>query len=120
MSQPEYDKEIQKISSYIHCYQINSPVAWKNAKSALLDALGCAVESLNSSKEVRQFVGPIITGTSVPNGFRLPGTADELDPLKGSFDLGSMIRYLDHNDAYPGAEWGHPSGMCATFYYRTI
>jgi 2-methylcitrate dehydratase PrpD len=60
--------------------------------------------------EARAIIGPVVPGTVVPNGFRLPGTSYQMDPLKGSFDLGSLIRYLDHNDAFPGAEWGHPSG----------
>ena len=56
-------------------------------------------------------IGPGWAGADVaPNGFKLPGTGYQLDPLKGAFDMGSMIRYLDHNDAFPGAEWGHPSG----------
>ena len=54
-------------------------------------------------------LGPVVAGTTVPNGFRLPGTSHQLDPVKGAFDLGTLIRYLDHNDAFPGAEWGHPS-----------
>ncbi|KAL8700118.1 MAG: hypothetical protein Q9201_005624 [Fulgogasparrea decipioides] len=104
-----YDQVLQDITQYVYDYEIESSRAWICAKRALLDALGCALETLAESEEVRALIGPINPGTSVPDGFRLPGTPYHLDPLKGAFDLGSLIRYLDHNDAYPGAEWGHPS-----------
>lgn len=104
-----YDKVLQEITKYVFHYQLNSSEAWERARIALLDALGCAIESLHVSPECAEIVGPVVPQTIVPNGFRLPGTCHQLDPMKGAFDLGTMIRYLDHNDAYPGAEWGHPS-----------
>ena len=105
-----YDQVIVGISDYVYDYQIQSPHAWTCAKIALLDALGCALETLTESEEARALLGPVVPGTTVVDGFRLPGTPYQLDILKGAFDLGSLIRYLDHNDAFPGAEWGHPSG----------
>lgn len=105
-----YDQILVDITSYVFNYEICSPKAFERAKIALLDALGCAFETLKQSPEARLVIGPVVPGTQVPNGFRLPGTSHELDPMKGAFDLGSLIRYLDHNDAFPGAEWGHPSG----------
>ena len=104
-----YDQALVDITSYVFHYNIDNSEARKRSRLALLDALGCAIESLHSSPECASLIGPIIPGTIVPNGFRLPGTRHQLDPMKGAFDLGSMIRYLDHNDALGGAEWGHPS-----------
>lgn len=105
-----YDQVLVDIVSYVFHYQVTSQRAWDRAKVALFDALGCAFETLKESQEARDLIGPIAEGTLVPNGFRLPGTSFQLDIVKGSFDLGSLIRYLDHSDALGGAEWGHPSG----------
>ncbi|TAQ91169.1 hypothetical protein B7494_g549 [Chlorociboria aeruginascens] len=105
-----YDEVLRSIITYAFEYEAPSSTAWVNAKAALVDSLGCAIESLETSKECAAMVGPVWAGAPVaPTGFKLPGTNFQLDPLKGAFDLGSMIRYLDHNDAFPGAEWGHPS-----------
>lgn len=110
-SSKPYDGVIIEIVDYAYDYDIQSLTAWVRAKATLLDALGAAFESLHTSTECAQLVGPTFPGTAAtPGGFRLPGTNYHLDILKGAFDLGSMIRYLDHNDAFPGAEWGHPSG----------
>lgn len=104
-----YDKVLLDITKYVFHYRLDSSEAWERARVALLDALGCGIESLHVSSECKKIIGPVVPQTIVPNGFRLPGTCHQLDPMKGAFDLGAMIRYLDHNDAYPGAEWGHPS-----------
>ncbi|MCJ1352237.1 MAG: hypothetical protein MMC33_002221 [Icmadophila ericetorum] len=104
-----YDKVLQDIATYVFHYEISSSQALNRARLALCDALGCAVETLSISSDVHHLIGPFIPGTIVPDGFRLVGTSHQLDPVKGAFDLGTLIRYLDHNDAYPGAEWGHPS-----------
>ncbi len=105
-----YDQIIVDITSYVFSYEVSSPKVFERAKTALLDSLGCAFETLKQSPQARLIIGPVVPGTEVPNGFKLPGTSYRLDPVKGAFDLGSLIRYLDHNDAFPGAEWGHPSG----------
>ncbi|KAF7330541.1 hypothetical protein MVEN_02493800 [Mycena venus] len=102
----QYDKLIQDITAYVYDYHISSPKAWNDARVALLDSMACAIESVPACSS---FIGPISEGTIVPNGFPLPGTPHILDPQKAAFDLGSLIRYLDHSDAFPGKEWGHPS-----------
>lgn len=110
-SNEEFDQVISKIADYVYDFEIKSDKALTNAKVALLDALGCAYECLALSEACRKLVGPIYPGTAiVPNGFKLPGTRYQLDMMKGAFDMGVLIRYLDHNDAFFGAEWGHPSG----------
>ena len=108
-SPKSYDRILLDIARYIYHYEITNPLAYKRARYALLDALGCANESLHISPDAIAMIGPIVPGSVIPNGFKLPGTRYQLDPMKGAFDLGTLIRYLDHNDAYPGAEWGHPS-----------
>ncbi|GCB23243.1 2-methylcitrate dehydratase [Aspergillus awamori] len=109
-SRKPYDAVIQAIVDYVYDYQIATDNAWARAKVALMDALGAALESIHTSPQCAQLVGPAFPIAPATSGlFRLPGTAYQLDILKGAFDLGAMIRYLDHNDAFPGAEWGHPS-----------
>lgn len=106
-----YDEVITKIVDYAYNADIVSPIAWVRAKATLLDALGAAFEGVHTSEECRKLLGPTLGSPAViPGGFRVPGTSNQLDILKGAFDMGAMIRYLDHNDAFPGAEWGHPSG----------
>ncbi|PLN83680.1 MmgE/PrpD family protein [Aspergillus taichungensis] len=105
-----YDAPISAIADYIHNYSMTDPTAFTSARTALLDALGCAIETASKSPDCRAMLGPLVPGTIVPNGFRVPGTAYTVDPVKGAFDMGVLIRYLDHNDALGGAEWGHPSG----------
>lgn len=114
MARP-YDKPITDIAHYVHHYQIQDQAALKSARVALLDAMGCAIETASKSEECQKLLGPPISGTTVPDGFRVPGTKHQMDPVKGAFDLGVLIRYLDHNDALGGAEWGHPSGIRPSF-----
>ncbi|KZT09242.1 putative 2-methylcitrate dehydratase [Laetiporus sulphureus 93-53] len=102
----QYDAIIQSITDYVFDYEVTTPKAWKRARIALLDSLGCAIESVPACAS---FIGPVTRGASAPSGFPLPGTPYVLDLLKACFDFGSLIRYLDHSDAFPGAEWGHPS-----------
>jgi 2-methylcitrate dehydratase len=109
-----YDTVIVDIATYVYRYPLScviNPKAFRYARIALLDAMGCAIETLSKSADCRAIVGPIVPGTITPDGFKLPGTSYQLDPLKGAFDMGTAIRYLDHNDAFAGADWGHPSGM---------
>lgn len=106
-----YDQYMIDIVEYFH-----KPISFPGharyrAQLAILDSLGCAIETSVQSAECRALLGPVVAGTVVPNGCRLPGTAFQLDPLKAAFDLGAMIRYMDHNDGYTGWEWGHPSDM---------
>lgn len=105
-----WDQVLVDIKDYVFHYKIESANAWRTSRTALLDSLACAIESICTSAECRNLLGPIVPGTVTPDGFRLPGTSYQLDPAKGAFDLGTAIRYLDHNDALGGADWGHPSG----------
>lgn len=110
-SQKPYDEVINLIVDYAYDYEVASEAAWLRSKMALIDSLGVAIESLVKSKECESLIKPLLPGaTNVTGGFRLPGTSYSLDVLQGAFNMGAMIRYLDHNDAFPGAEWGHPSG----------
>ena len=110
-SQRPYDEVINLIVDYAYDYEVKSEAAWARSKMALIDSYGVAIESLVKSKECESLIKPLLPGaTNVTGGFRLPGTSYSLDVLQGAFNMGAMIRYLDHNDAFPGAEWGHPSG----------
>ncbi|PWY82046.1 2-methylcitrate dehydratase [Aspergillus heteromorphus CBS 117.55] len=104
-----FDPIIRNIVHYVYHGEITDEKVYQRARVALLDALGCIIETLHLSPDCRDLVGPIVPGIIVPGGVRIPGTEHTVDPLKGAFDLGALIRYLDHNDAYAGAEWGHPS-----------
>ena len=107
-----YDQIITDIVEYAYDFKIDSSFAWERAKLTLLDAMGAAFESLDCSPDCVRMIRPSFPGEAiVSGGFRLPGTLYQLDVQKGAFALGSMIRFLDHNDAFPGAEWGHPSGI---------
>ena len=107
-----YDQIITDIVEYAYDFEIDSSIAWDRAKATLLDAMGAAFESLQCSPDCARLIRPSFPGeASISGGFRLPGTSYQLDVLKGAFAFGSMIRFLDHNDAFPGAEWGHPSGI---------
>ncbi|KAM0806523.1 putative 2-methylcitrate dehydratase [Seiridium cardinale] len=114
-----YDDVIHLIVDYAYNFDTPSHAALTRAKAALLDSLGAAIESLNTSKECAALVGPLWPNQAgaVSGAFRLPGTKHSLDLLKGAFDLGATIRYLDHNDAFAGAEWGHPSGEFDNHYF---
>merc|ERR1712000_145385 len=104
----EYDPEIKDIASYVHNTPIDSDLAFDTARFVFLDTLGCGLEGLRF-KECTKLLGPIVEGTVVPNGARVPGTPFQLDPVSGAFNIGAMIRWLDYNDCWLAAEWGHPS-----------
>lgn len=107
----EYDRLLVEIVDYTYSADHSADTeALRCAKLSFLDAIGCAAESIATSSECRALTGPYIVGTTVPNGFKLPGTSVVLDPVKGAFDFSVLIRYLDRNDAFTGLEWGHPSG----------
>ncbi len=114
---PEADREMAEIADYVLDYLIDSDEAYAIACYVLLDALGCAFLAL-SFPECTRLLGPFVEGTSVPLGARVPGTRYVLDPVKGAFDIGILIRWLDYNDTWLAAEWGHPSdnlgGILAT------
>lgn len=102
------DQVLVDIVDYVLKYDIQSPQAYETACHSLIDALGCALEALDYPA-CRRLLGPIVPGTMVPNGARVPGTNYRLDPVQAAFNIGSMIRWLDFNDTWLAAEWGHPS-----------
>lgn len=106
------DKVIVDIFDYVYENHIFSPLSYARARLLLLDAFGCAMETLQNSA-TRSILGPYVPGTTIANGFHLPGTSIVNDPAKGAFDFGTLIRYLDHNDALGGVEWSHPSDSLA-------
>ena len=107
-SRPDPDELIIQIADYVMDYEIQSDEAYETAKSCLIDTLGCGLLAL-SFPACTKLLGPIVEGTAVPYGVRVPGTSNLLDPVKGAFDIGCIIRWLDFNDTWLAAEWGHPS-----------
>ena len=107
-SNQEFDQEIIDIVDYVRDFQITSDVAYETAFNCLLDTIGCGLEALEY-EACRKLLGPIVAQTKVENGVRVPGTNFELDPVQGAFNIGAMIRWLDFNDTWLAAEWGHPS-----------
>ena len=107
-SRPDPDELIIQIADYVMDYEIQSDEAYETAKSCLIDTLGCGLLAL-SFPACTKLLGPIVEGTAVPYGVRVPGTTNLLDPVKGAFDIGCIIRWLDFNDTWLAAEWGHPS-----------
>ena len=105
---PEPDKVLTDIADYVSRYQIESKEAYETARYCLMDTLGCGLEAL-SYPACAKLMGPIVPGTIVPNGARVPGTSFQLDPVMAAFNIGCMIRWLDFNDTWLAAEWGHPS-----------
>lgn len=104
----KFDQVLQDIVSYVKTYEIKSDLAYETAFYCLLDTLGCGLESLEYPA-CTKLIGPIVPGTVVPNGAKVPGTQFQLDPVQAAFNIGAMIRWLDFNDTWLAAEWGHPS-----------
>jgi 2-methylcitrate dehydratase len=105
---PSPDQELVDIAHYVARYRIESQEAYDTARYCLMDSLGSALLALRFH-ECTKLLGPNVPGTLVPNGARVPGTQFELDPVKAAFDIGTMVRWLDFNDTWLAAEWGHPS-----------
>lgn len=114
---PQPDKVLTDIVDYVLNYEIKNDLAWKTAHYCLLDTLGCGFEAL-TYPACTKLLGPIVQGTIVPNGAKVPGTPFQLDPVQAAFNIGTIIRWLDFNDTWLAAEWGHPSdnlgGILAT------
>ncbi len=106
--QAAWDQVLVDIVDYVLGYDITSATAFDTARHCLLDTLGCGLEAL-SYPACTKLLGPVVRGTIVPNGARVPGTSFQLDPIQAAFDIGAMIRWLDFNDTWLAAEWGHPS-----------
>ncbi|WP_192034675.1 2-methylcitrate dehydratase [Halomonas sp. YLGW01] len=105
---PDYDAELQRIADYVLDYRIDSVEALETARHCLMDTLGCGLLALRFP-ECTKHLGPLVEGTMVPHGARVPGTSFRLDPVKAAWDIGCIIRWLDYNDTWLAAEWGHPS-----------
>ncbi len=104
----EFDKEIVDIVDYVFDYEITSDLAYETAWSCLMDTIGCGLESLEY-EACTKLLGPLVPELQVKDGVRVPGTAYRLDPVQGAFNIGALIRWLDFNDTWLAAEWGHPS-----------
>jgi 2-methylcitrate dehydratase len=104
----EFDKEIVDIVDYVFNYEVTSDLAYETAWSCLMDTLGCGFESLEY-EACTKLLGPLVPELQVKDGVRIPGTAYRLDPVQGAFNIGALIRWLDFNDTWLAAEWGHPS-----------
>src|SRR3978361_847120 len=102
------DKVLVDIAEYATKYKIESAEAYDTARLCLMDTLGCGLEAL-TYPACTKLMGPIVPGTIVPNGAKVPGTSYQLDPVMAAFNIGCMIRWLDFNDTWLAAEWGHPS-----------
>jgi len=105
---PEPDQVLIDIADYALNYEIASDLAYSTAQHCLIDTLGCGLEALEYPA-CTKLLGPIVPGTVVPNGARVPGTNYQLDPVQAAFNIGAIIRWLDFNDTWLAAEWGHPS-----------
>ncbi len=107
-TRPEPDQVLVDIADYVCNYQIDSAEAYDTARNCLMDTLGCGLLALRFP-ECTKLLGPLVEGTVVPHGARVPGTQFRLDPVKAAWDIGCIIRWLDYNDTWLAAEWGHPS-----------
>src|SRR5258707_865374 len=105
---PPFDPLLEQIADYVIGNPVLSGEAYETARYCLMDTLGCGLLALNYPACVK-LLGPVVPGASVPNGSRVPGTRFELDPVTAAFNIGTLIRWLDYNDTWLAAEWGHPS-----------
>jgi 2-methylcitrate dehydratase len=105
---PPYDQVLLDIADYVSDYTIQSELAYVTARNCLIDTLGCGLEALEYPA-CTKLLGPVVPGTIVPNGAKVPGTKYQLDPVQAAFNIGAIIRWLDFNDTWLAAEWGHPS-----------
>ncbi|MBY0358225.1 MAG: bifunctional 2-methylcitrate dehydratase/aconitate hydratase [Candidatus Obscuribacterales bacterium] len=104
----DFDQVILDIAKYAHSYEPESELAYETARLCLMDTLGCGILALRYP-ECTKLMGPVVPGATLPNGARVPGTQFTLDPVQAAFNIGCMIRWLDFNDTWLAAEWGHPS-----------
>jgi 2-methylcitrate dehydratase len=107
-NRPPFDPLLEQIAAYVADFQIASPEAYETARYCLMDSLGCAMLALNYSA-CTKLLGPVVADMVVPCGSRVPGTKFVLDPIAAAFNIGTLIRWLDFNDTWLAAEWGHPS-----------
>src|SRR5579859_293826 len=107
-ARPQPDDLLVQIADYVADFPVKSGEALQTARHCLVDTLGCGLLALNYPA-CTKLLGPVVPGTTVPNGARVPGTRFELDPVAAAFNIGCVIRWLDFNDTWLAAEWGHPS-----------
>src|SRR3954469_9566501 len=105
---PAPDSALVAIADYAQNYKINSAQAYETARYCLMDTLACGFQALKYPA-CTKLMGPVVPGAVMPGGARVPGTSYELDPVQAAFNIGAMIRWLDFNDTWLAAEWGHPS-----------
>lgn len=107
-TRPAPDQVLVAIAEYAKNYTINSAQAYETARYCLIDTLACGFQALKYPA-CTKLMGPVVPGAVMPGGARVPGTSFELDPVQAAFNIGAMIRWLDFNDTWLAAEWGHPS-----------
>jgi 2-methylcitrate dehydratase len=105
---PDPDSAMVDIANYVTDYRIDSPEAFTTARYMLLDSLGCAMLAMKHP-ECTKHLGPLVPGATLSGGSRVPGTSFELDPVQAAYNIGVQVRWLDFNDTWLAAEWGHPS-----------
>ena len=105
---PAPDRVLVDIATYARESRIDSDVAYETARYCLMDTLACGFQAL-SFPACTRMLGPVVPGATMAGGARVPGTSYELDPVQAAFNIGAMIRWLDFNDTWLAAEWGHPS-----------
>ncbi len=105
---PDADQVLQDIADYVLSYEIRSQDAYDTAYYCLMDTLACGFLALQYPA-CTKLLGPVVPGATMAQGARVPGTSFELDPVMGAFNIGAMVRWLDFNDTWLAAEWGHPS-----------
>jgi len=105
---PDPDSVLVAIADYAHAAKIESATAYETARYCLMDTLACGFQALKYPACTR-LLGPVVPGAVMPGGARVPGTSYELDPVQAAFNIGAMVRWLDFNDTWLAAEWGHPS-----------
>src|SRR5881227_249877 len=105
---PAPDGVLSAIADYARNFTVRSEPAYETARYCLMDRLACALQALKIPA-CRKLLGPVVPGAVMPGGARVPGTSFELDPVQAAFNIGALIRWLDFNDTWLAAEWGHPS-----------
>src|SRR5919107_1187733 len=105
---PAPDEVLVTIAEYAKNYSISSVQAYETARCCLMDTLACGFQALKYPA-CTKLLGPVVPGATMSGGARVPGTSYELDPVQAAFNIGAMVRWLDFNDTWLAAEWGHPS-----------
>ena len=105
---PAPDAALLAIARYARDFKVTSENAYETARYCLMDTLACGLQAL-AYPACRRLLGPLVPGAVMAGGARVPGTSYELDPVQAAFNIGAMVRWLDFNDTWLAAEWGHPS-----------